>query len=92
MDTGLQAHGFCDRVRQPRLVFMYAREFAAVLQGHQNTAGYLTPARIMSGHKQIGDHSDGFAVSEPLSASEARSAVMRSRPGSLLRRVVNSST
>ena len=41
-------------------------EFIAVLQGHQNAAGDLTPGRIVSGHKQIGDHSDGLAVGEAL--------------------------
>jgi hypothetical protein len=45
---------------------MYASEFVAVLQGHQNAARYLTPGRIVAGHKQIGDHSDSFVVSEAL--------------------------
>ena len=46
---------------------MYADEFVAVLQGDQNTAGYLAPGGIMPGHKQIRDHGDGFAAGEPLS-------------------------
>ena len=37
-----------------------------MLQGHQNSAGYLTSGRIMPSHKEIGDHSDGFPMGEPL--------------------------
>ena len=72
---------------------MYAGEFVAVLQGHQNAAGYLTPGRIVTGHKQIGDHRNGLTVGEALAVGlgcQQRSDEIASR--SLLRRVVNSST
>ena len=52
-DTGLQAHGLCDRVCQPRLVVMYAREFVAVLRFERGTTappGPPVPIDTIGGH------------------------------------------
>ena len=56
----------CDRTCQPSLVCVYPGKFVAVLQGHQNAAGYLTAGGIVAGHKQIRDHCDGLIVGEAL--------------------------
>ena len=53
---------------------MYAGELVTVLQGHQNAAGHLTPGRVVTCHKQIGDHGDGHTERRFVEVSQASRA------------------